>query len=145
MAIQLTEKNGGKVLEVRASGKLTHADYQQFTPAFERLIQAHGKIRILFEMADFHGWEAGAVWDDIKLDMKHFRDIERLALLGETRWEKGMSVFCKPFTTAEVRYFDRAQAARRPRGLPRAESLEDSPRRSLLRMPCALVRSQACH
>ena len=57
-------------------------------------------------MCGFHGWEAGALWEDIKFDMKHYRDIERLALVGESKWEKGMSVFCKPFTTAKIRYFD---------------------------------------
>ena len=36
--------------------------------------------------------------------------IERLALVGEKRWEAGMAVFCKPFTTAEVRYFDESKA-----------------------------------
>ena len=111
MAIQLVEKDGGKVLEVSASGKLTHEDYKQFVPTFERLIQAHGKINVLFEMTDFHGWSAGALWDDIKVDVKHFTDIARLAIVGETKWEKGMSVFCRPFTTAKIRYFDRAQAA----------------------------------
>jgi hypothetical protein len=49
------------------------------------------------------------LWEDIKFDVKHFRDIERLALVGEKKWEEGMATFCKPFTTAEVRYFDRAQ------------------------------------
>ena len=38
MAIQLTEKHGGKVLEVRVSGKLAHEDYQHFVPEFERLV-----------------------------------------------------------------------------------------------------------
>jgi SpoIIAA-like len=110
MAIQLTEKNGGKILEVRVSGKLAHEDYQHFGPEFERLVKQHGKIRVLFEMADFHGWQAGALWDDIKFDARHFSDIERLAMLGDKRWEKGMSVFCKPFTTAKIRYFDQTQA-----------------------------------
>jgi SpoIIAA-like len=111
MAIQLSEQNGGKLLEVRVSGKLAHQDYEQFVPEFERLVKQHGKIRILFEMTDFHGWQAAALWDDIKFDMKHFADIERLAMVGEKKWEKGMSVFCKPFTTAKIRYFDRAQIA----------------------------------
>lgn len=62
-------------------------------------------------MKDFHGWEAGALWEDIKFDVKHFRDIERLAMVGERKWEKGMSLFCKPFTTAEIRYFERGEAA----------------------------------
>jgi hypothetical protein len=33
-------------------------------------------------------------------------DIERLALVGESRWEAGMAGFCKPFTLATIRYFD---------------------------------------
>lgn len=107
MAITLNEKNGGKVLEVQVSGKLTHDDYQHFGPRFQQMVRQHGKIRVLFEMLDFHGWEAAALWDDIKLDLKHFSDIERLAMVGDRKWEKGMSVFCRPFTTAQVRYFDR--------------------------------------
>lgn len=108
MAVKLTEKNDGRVLEVMISGKLSHADYEIFVPECERLIKKHGKIRVLVEMADFHGWEAAALWDDIKFDVKHFSDIEKIAMVGETKWEKGMSVFCKPFTTAKIRYFDRA-------------------------------------
>ena len=111
MAITLAEKNGGKTLEVRVSGKLIHEDYQQFVPEFERLVKQHGKIRVLLEMADFHGWEGAALWDNVKFDAKHFSDIELLAMVGEKKWEKGMSVFCKPFTTAKIRYFDKAQAA----------------------------------
>jgi len=30
-------------------------------------------------MTGFHGWDAGALWEDIKFDIKHFGDIERLA------------------------------------------------------------------
>ena len=111
MAIQLTEKNEGRILEVLVSGKLAREDYGHFVPAFERLVKQHGKISVLFEMTDFHGWHAGAIWDDLKFDLKHFSDIDRLAMVGDAKWEKGMSVFCKPFTTAKIRYFDLPQAA----------------------------------
>jgi len=111
MAIKLTENDGGKVLEVQVSGKLAHEDYLHFVPEFEQLIKEHGKLRVLFDMTDFHGWEAGALWDDIKLDIKHFSDIERLAMIGDKQWEKQMSLFCRPFTTAKIRYFDNANAA----------------------------------
>jgi len=111
MSATLQEINEGKALEVRLSGKLTKDDYTLFVPAVERLVNKHGKIRMLVEMHDFHGWTAGALWEDIKFDRKHFRDIERLAIVGETQWEKGMAAFCKPFTSATVRYFDHAKAA----------------------------------
>jgi hypothetical protein len=108
--IELHETEEGKVLHIKAVGKLIKEDYEVFVPKVEQLIQHFGKVRILFEMKDFHGWNAGAAWQDIKFDIKHFRDIERLALVGDRKWEKGMSVFCKPFTTAKVKYFDVTEA-----------------------------------
>ena len=27
-------------------------------------------------------------------------------MVGDSQWEKAMSVFCRPFTTATIRYFD---------------------------------------
>ena len=106
MSLELKETETNNILEVRVSGKLTKPDYEKFVPHTEGLIKEHGKIRILFQMHDFHGWDAGAMWEDTKFDFKHFRDIERLAIVGETRWEKGMATFCKPFTTAKIKYFD---------------------------------------
>ncbi len=111
MPIELHEENGGKLLVVNVRGKLAAADYEHFVPEFERLTQKHGKLRLLFDMTGFHGWEAAALWEDIKFDVKHFADIERLAMVGEKKWEKGMALFCEPFTSAEIRYFDHADMA----------------------------------
>jgi hypothetical protein len=108
--LNLETQDGHKILAVRASDKLTKEDYEHFIPEVERLIKQEGKIRLLFEMHDFHGWEAGALWEDIKFDFKHFADIERLAMVGEKKWEEWMATFCKPFTSAQVRYFDQNQA-----------------------------------
>lgn len=106
MPVEIREEAEGKIFAIKLSGKLTKQDYQHFVPEIERRIQQHGKLRMLVEMHDFHGWKAAALWEDIKFDAKHFADIERLALVGERKWEAGMAAFCKPFTTAKVRYFD---------------------------------------
>ena len=111
MKVELKELENGKMLEVHLSGKLVKEDYETFVPVVERLVKQHGKIRMLVVMHDFHGWTAGALWADIKFDAKHFSDIERLAIVGETKWEKGMAAFCKPFTMAKVRYFDHTKTA----------------------------------
>ena len=111
MPIELHEKAEGQILEAHATGKLEKDDYQRFAPIVERMINQHGKIRVLLELHDFHGWTAGALWEDIKFDIKHFRDITRLAIIGETKWERGMALFCRPFTTAKVKYFTHDQTA----------------------------------
>ncbi len=110
MPVELREESDGRILNIKMSGKLAKEDYKQFVPEVDRLIKRHGKIRVLCRMHDFHGWEMGALWEDVKFDVKHFAHIERLALVGDTKWEAGMAVFCKPFTTAKVKYFDEAKA-----------------------------------
>jgi hypothetical protein len=111
MPIKFEDEEEGKVLAIQVNGKLTGADYVYFAPEFERLIQLNGKLRILFDLAGFQGWEEGALWAGIKFDVKHFSDIERIAMVGESKWEHGMATFCKPFTKAAIRYFDRAKIA----------------------------------
>ena len=111
MPIELNEENGGEVLAVHVSGKLAKADYEHFVPEFDRLVQQHGKLRVLFDMTDFHGWDAGALWADTKFAVKHFSDIERLVMIGDRKWEHGMANFCKPFTKAAIQYFDHADIA----------------------------------
>ena len=95
-----------KKLDVNKDGKLTKQDYHHFTRIVDRLVKEHGSIRIIFEMRAFHGWKPEAIWEDIKLNIRHFCHIERLAMVGNKQWERGMCLFCKPFATAQIRYFD---------------------------------------
>src|SRR5262245_29012825 len=97
------------VLQVRLTGKLTREFYERFVPEVEQQIRQYGKLRILLELCDFQGWTAGALWEDVKFDFRHGKDIERLAIVGESKWQKDMAAFCKPFTSATVKYFEHSQ------------------------------------
>jgi len=100
------EKSDGKALGFKLSGKLHDEDYKQFVPMVEAAIEAKGKLRLLAQFEDFHGWDMKALWDDIKFSTKHCADVERVALVGDKKWEKWMATVCKPFTLAKVNYFD---------------------------------------
>ena len=67
-------------------------------------------------MHDFHGWTASAAWEDTKFGVRHFHDIERLAMVGETKWQHGMAIFCKPFTTAQSAILSTTKSKRRAPG-----------------------------
>jgi len=62
-------------------------------------------------MLDFHGWEGLALSAEIKFDLKHFREIERLALVGDRQWEKFLGGFARPLTAADMRYFSKGALA----------------------------------
>ena len=106
MPINMVEQISGKVLEVHITGKLTTDDYKAFIPMAQRSIREWGKFSLLVVMRDFLGCDPGAFWEEVKWDLEHFSDVERIALVGEKKWQAGMSKFCKPFTRAEIRYFD---------------------------------------
>lgn len=104
--IQVDPTPVGTIVTLKFREKLDKADYETFVPMIESQMKNGSPIRLLAELHDFEGWTAGALWEDTKFAAKHFNDIERLAVVGESRWQKGITVFVKPFTSADVRYFD---------------------------------------
>ncbi|MGO8901731.1 MAG: STAS/SEC14 domain-containing protein [Isosphaeraceae bacterium] len=105
--IEMLDQSTGKVLGVRVSGKLAHQDYERFVPLLGKLIEEHGSVRCLVEMTDLHGIELRALWDEIKFDVRHARQIERCAVVGDRAWEAWMTRLSRPiFSNAEIRFFD---------------------------------------
>ncbi len=98
-----------QVLGFKMSGKLHDEDYKHFVPAVDAAVAKHGKVRLLAQFHDFHGWDARALWDDVKFSTTHCTKIDRIALVGEKAWEKWMAAVCKPFTMAKIRYFDASE------------------------------------
>ena len=94
--IELLGQSSGKVFGMKVSGKLLHEDYQQFVPTLEKLIEEHGAVRCLIEMADLQGIELRALWDEIKFDVCHARQIERCAVIGDRAWEAWMTRLSRP-------------------------------------------------
>lgn len=111
MPIRIDEKDAGKCIVIHVSGTLSKTDYPDFVSEFERLVRLSGKQRVMFDMTGLQGWDLGAAWEDLKFDMRHFSDIERLAMVGDKKWQEVMAAFFKPFTKATTRYFDHSEAA----------------------------------
>lgn len=109
MSVDVRAHEGGRILELHVTGKLTRADYERILPEVDDGLREHDRIDLLLALEEFRGWDAAAMWEDLKFDVDHFDDIRRLAVVGEERWHEGMSPFFKPFTAAEVRYFDPGQ------------------------------------
>lgn len=103
--------NDERVFAFRATGKLTHADYQAFLPQLEALIERHGRISVLLELDGFHGWEWQAMQDDFQFGIGHRDAFERIALVGDSTWQHAMALLAKPFVDGEVRYFERSESA----------------------------------
>jgi SpoIIAA-like len=103
-------QSSDKILGFKMSGKLHDEDYKKFVPLVDAAVSKAGKVRLLAQFHDFHGWDLHALRDDIKFSTTHCTKIERVAIVGEKAWEKWMAKVCKPFTMAKIRYFDASDA-----------------------------------
>jgi hypothetical protein len=104
--IQAYAQNHGPVLGFRLSGTLHAVDYEAFAPAIEAAVERYGRLRLLLHFEQFSGWDAGALWSDLKFRAQHFVDIERIAFVGENARDKALALLLRPFTGAELRYFN---------------------------------------
>ncbi|RJQ75592.1 MAG: STAS/SEC14 domain-containing protein [Desulfobacteraceae bacterium] len=108
--IHLKKKHDRSIFTILIEGKLGKEDYNEFVPQLEWQITTAGKIHLLIELIDFHGWTLPGFWEEVKFAVKHFDHIGKIAVIGGGRaWERGMTSFFKPFTRAKVRFFQSYQ------------------------------------
>jgi hypothetical protein len=111
MSLRLTEIRSAPkiepfyVIETQLSEKLTIKDYSALAPVIDLLAKKQ-PIRFIVELNDFHGWISGDLWEDTRFASRSFYNVERIAIVGENPLEQGIAMFCKPFSSAAIRYFN---------------------------------------
>ncbi|HRL72018.1 MULTISPECIES: STAS/SEC14 domain-containing protein [Flavobacterium] len=111
--LQLLDFTGENIIATRANDLLGIKDYEKIHPFIHNIISTGRKVRWYFEMDDGSGSDSTGFWEDgiIEIDygnMKftHSDDIETIAIVGDKKWEKCMLSIMKPFTKANLRYFE---------------------------------------
>jgi len=105
------ESNKEDLVAIRLTGSLDRQDYDQLIPVLEGKINQFGKIDLYWEMEGVTGWQPGGMWQDIKFDVKHINSFRKVAIVGDKKWEEWITQMIKPFTTAQIGYFDALQKA----------------------------------
>lgn len=105
------EEIGAGILHVSLRGKLDSSAYANDLEDLNRYIADHDRVRLLVDLRDFEGWQGiGGLRDHYDLVRGHAPRIERVAVLGDARWqdlvvEMGRHAFgldARHFRTAET-------------------------------------------
>lgn len=112
MIEQITDLPAG-VLGFRARGQVTAADYENvLVPDVEAAFALKKKLRMLYHAGeDFTGFDAGAMWDDAKLGIRHFSGWERVALVTDVSWLRAAAKAMGFAVPGEFRLFANAELA----------------------------------
>ncbi len=93
---------------LKASGKLTHEDYETITPMIDSALSTvkEPKVKVLIDGTELEGWELRAAWDDFKLGLKHGNEFEKIAIFGNKNWQEITAKIGAWFISGEVKYFE---------------------------------------
>ncbi|MBY6122216.1 STAS/SEC14 domain-containing protein [Mameliella alba] len=103
--------------EVQVSGVVSDTDYAQtLVPALEAAIEEHERIRVLVIFGpDFRDFTLGALFDDARMGLRHWRGFDRLAVVTDKPWIRRAVTGLSVLMPCPVRVFplEQAEDARR--------------------------------
>jgi len=111
IAIKRSKKN--IFIEVTMLGKLKHEDYQLFVPMIDKALKnAKGlEVDLLVDMRGFKGWELLAAWDDMKFGVKYRNAFDKMAIVGNKKWEEDSVAMMSHLMKGKSKFFkDRDKA-----------------------------------
>ncbi|MBK0402025.1 STAS/SEC14 domain-containing protein [Adhaeribacter sp. BT258] len=93
------------LIALKISGTLTKADYDRIKPTLETRIRQFGKIKLYAEIEHLGLPTLPAIWEDLKMDIKHYNDFSHVAIIGEPEWLAAITKLVSPLVPAEIRVF----------------------------------------
>ena len=93
---------------IRVSGRLEKKDYDVAIPELEKMLN-EGTTRALLELDDFKGFTPSALVEELKFDIRHRKDFDRIAVIGSSTLEELGVRLIRPFFSGQVRIFEKNQ------------------------------------
>jgi len=105
MGAQIVEVSEG-VLTIKITGKLKQSELAATQKSASEIIRKQGRAKILVITENFLGWERGGDWDELSFQEGYDPYIEKMAIVGEKKWEDLALVFVgKGFRSVAIEYF----------------------------------------
>jgi hypothetical protein len=102
----ILEYQSDNIYLLRVGGELKKSELDAAQTDFVQHIAAAGSIRLLVLLESFTGWERGAEWDNTDFFFSHRNDFEKIAIVGDPRWEAEVLAFAGAgFRKGPVKFF----------------------------------------
>lgn len=96
----------GPVVGYRVVGKVTVEDYQQLEPAIQALVDEYDDdVCLLLDLQEFAGEEVKAWLPDLKFGHRFHDKIDKMAIVGDKRWQKWLAALADPFYADDAEFF----------------------------------------
>ena len=99
-------------IRIRATGRLSAADYRRFEPAFAAELKRRNlPIQLVLDLRGFRGWTPAAFLRDLRWDLRNRRTFSRIAVVGDRGWHRWITAAGAPLFRAPMKFFRSAPEA----------------------------------
>jgi hypothetical protein len=85
---------------------LTEDDFHSVIPRLKDTMERYTTVRVLFELDGVDGWEPEDLWGDLAFDLRHTKDVDRIAVVSDDPWEPMVEKLRFLFPSATVEFYD---------------------------------------
>lgn len=113
IAVGISRVNDTFFMKLKISGTLTHQDYELMIPMIENAVKSieNPDVKVLIDALDFNGWEARAMWDDLKFGLTHTELFTKIAFVGSKKWKEYAVKISNWFMIGNIEYFENIDEA----------------------------------
>jgi hypothetical protein len=87
------EQHPDRLLVLRVGGELKKSELDAVQSEFVPKVAGGGTVKLLVLLENFAGWERGEQWGDTDFFFSHRDDLEKIAVVGDPRWEAQILAF----------------------------------------------------
>ena len=87
------EQYPDRLLVLRVGGELKKSELDAVQSEFVEKIAAAGTVKLLVLLEDFTGWDRNEQWGDTDFFFSHRDEFEKIAVVGQPRWEAQILAF----------------------------------------------------
>jgi len=87
------EQHDDHLLVLRVSRQQKKSELDAVQSEFVENIAGAGTVKLLVLLENFTGWERGEQWGDTDFFFSHRNDFEKIAVVGNRRWEAQVLAF----------------------------------------------------
>ncbi|WP_321314432.1 STAS/SEC14 domain-containing protein [Halarcobacter sp.] len=101
-------------VELAIKGNLTHVEFKSFQEKIETLLDTYEvpSINILLDITQIEGVELKALWDDLTFTMKHIKELNKIAIVGNNKLEEYSVHLVDKVFSFDLEYFEEYDKAK---------------------------------
>ena len=84
--LDILPESGGNVIGAHIAATMSGDECRLLARHVEELVGVHERVRLLLDLSDCNHVELAAAWEEFVMGVKHWNDLERIAIVGDAKW-----------------------------------------------------------